>query len=259
MSLAALQDAFVAALREPAAPVPDGLMAPDMAHRTRRFNVYRNTVFASLTAAVEARFPVVARLVGDEFFRAMAREFIDRAPPSSPVLSTYGAAFPSFLDAFEPVAELPYLADVARLEWARSVAYHARDAEALSIDVLSRVAPEELGRAVLSVHPAARLVRSGFPVASIWSTNTHDDEVRPIDLDGGGEAALVSRPHLDVLVTPVSVGAAALFEALVQGVTLGDAFARVAEDDPHVNIGQGLAEVFLGGAFDGLSIQDDVT
>ena len=250
--IADMQARFVAALRTPSLAVPDDVTAPEASLRERRFNVYRNTVHASLAAALAARFPVVERLVGDEFFRAMALVFIDEAPPASPILSRYGAAFPAFLEVFEPARELPYLADVARLEWARSEAYHAADAAAIAIDVLARVAPEALSDVRLIPHPAARLVASVFPVCALWATNTHDAEVKPIALDAGGEAAVVTRPQLEVLVTPISQGSRFFFEALSLGATLGEVIERTSLAVPSFAAGESLAELFVSGAFAGL-------
>jgi hypothetical protein len=74
-----------------------------------------------LTEALKDAFPAVHRIVGPEFFQAMARAYIVLEPPRSPILLDYGAGFPDFIGEFEPAAVLPYLADVARIEraWRR--------------------------------------------------------------------------------------------------------------------------------------------
>lgn len=219
----------------------------------RRFSVHRNNVKASLGAALAARFPVVLRLVGMEFFRAMAMVFIERHPPRSPVLAAYGAGFGDFLDNFEPVADLPYLADVARLEWARHLAWHAADAPAISIEELNAVAPDRLDGVRLRLHPGATVVASIWPVISIWTTNTFDEEIKPIGPDLTGESALITRPGLEVFVNALQPGAELLFRSLSAGAALGEAVAR-AEHIAGFDTAAALSLLFRSGAVTSLAV-----
>ncbi len=240
-SLATLQSGFAASL----------LSAEKVADR--RFFVHRNNVKASLGAALAARFPVVLRLVGVEFFRAMAVVFVERHPPRSPVLAAYGAGFGDFLDGFEPVAALPYLADVARLEWARHLAWHAADAPAISIEELTTVAPDRLDSVRLRLHPAATVVVSIWPVISIWTTNILDEEIKPIGPDQTGESALVTRPGLEVFVNALPPGTGLLFEALSAGIALGEAVAQ-AERAAGFDTAVALTLLFRSGAVTSLAV-----
>ena len=151
------------------------------------------------------RYPVVRRLVGEEFFRAMTREYALNNLPKNRVLIGYGADYPEFLANFEPAKELPYLADVVRLESAHWEAYHAADAATADPAVLSALAPDGLARIRIEFHPAARLVCSQFPVVAIWETNTHDEDVRAVDFSRSDDA-LVTRPHLGVEVRRLPPG-----------------------------------------------------
>ena len=126
------QAEFAGALLSTVRPVPAAVKGAAQGRVERRFAVHRNTVAASLIEALQARFPVVQRLVGEDFFRAMARAFVALEPPSSPLLFLYGESFAAFIARFTPAAPLPYLADVARLEYARGLAYHAADREPLA-------------------------------------------------------------------------------------------------------------------------------
>ena len=127
---------------------------------------------------------------------------------------------------------MPYLADVMRLEIARSQAYHAADAEPASLDALSALPPEQLGEVRVVFHPAVRLLRSAFPVATIWQMNS-GGEAREIT-DWSGED-LVTRPHLDVAVQILPPGGYAFLAALQGGEPLGAAaeaaFAEAADFD----------------------------
>ena len=159
-SLSDVQADFAAALRDPAIPPPAGVVGPDGGPAPRRFAVYRNNVLVALGNALAGAFPAVGRIVGEEFFRAMARNYVLETPPTSPVLLDYGVTFPDFIAGFEPAASLPYLPDVARLERAWREAYHAADAKPLGPADLAGIPPEDLPDAVFSLHPSLRIVPS---------------------------------------------------------------------------------------------------
>ncbi len=189
-----LQASFSRKLMQRGGAAPAGLTP------AKRFRVYRNTMFASLINALRARYPVIERLTGEDFFEAAAGHFIEAHPPRSPVLIDYGEGFSDFLESFEPAGALPYLADVARLEWLRHRAYHAADREALRPSDLARAPSDRVFALHFEFHPSAALIVSPYPIVSIWETNAHDAETRPIGADLAGEAALVVRPDYDVLV-----------------------------------------------------------
>ncbi len=173
-----LERAFARALLDVGAQVPAGVAGKTEPCRARRFGVYRNNVYASLIDVLAGRFPVVARLVGEEFFRAMARAFVEQAPPRSPVLLYYGEGFPDFVAGFEAARSVPYLADMAALEWARHAAYHAADATPLPLAELA-AATERAGEAVFVLHPSLRLVRSLYPVVTIFELHGDDGDPQP--------------------------------------------------------------------------------
>lgn len=226
--LNATQQAFADALLNPEAPVPDGVVDPEGRPAPKRFAVYRNNVTVSLMDALATAFPVVEKIVGNEFFAAMAAEFVRAHPPSSPLLMFYGEAFPGFLGEFEPVKHLAYLPDIASLEQLRRQAYHAMDAEPLGREFLAAVPPEALSTLRVTLHPAARILRSDHPVLSIWEWNRAGTQEQQHTLPEGGEHILVTRPDLDVELRRLPVGGADFLEALQAGATLGDAAAAGA-------------------------------
>ncbi len=247
-----LQGRFARALLERGGVAPHGLI------RANRFGVHRNNVFASLTGALRARYPVIERLVGEEFFQAAAGLFIVAHPPSTPVLIEYGGGFCAFLENFEPARGLPYLADVARLEWLRHAAYHAADYEPLTAQRLAFVPPEEAGGLTFDLHPSAGLIASAYPILSIWETNTFDAEVRAIGPAFPGEAALVIRPELEPAILRLDQGEYAFAAALEQGATLGDAAAK-AGAHPGFSLTQTLAKLIAAGAFAGFTAASSQT
>src|SRR5271165_1970073 len=107
--------AFAAALADPALPSPASAVGRLAVPDSRRFSVYRNNVAVGLIGVLEARYPVVRRIVGPNVFRAIARRFAYARKPRSPVMIAYGDGFPDFI-AQAAELDLPYLVDVARLE-----------------------------------------------------------------------------------------------------------------------------------------------
>jgi len=129
--------------------------------------------------------PVVEKIVGEEFFVAMARVFVTEQPPRSPVLATFGDSFPAFVAAFEPARELPYLADVAQLEAARTRAYHAADATPVDASRFSTLDANTVGDVVVELLPSTEIVRSPHPIVTIWAMNAGERDLAPIELGGG--------------------------------------------------------------------------
>jgi hypothetical protein len=247
---------FSAALLDPTVAAPPGLVGPDGEPSPRRFAVYRNNVVVGLTEAMKANFPAVARIVGDRGFLALAKAYAASAPPLSPVLSSFGHGFPDFIARFEPAAELPWLADVARLEWSWLESYHSADAAALSPDALASLPPERAGTIVFAIHPSLRLVRSRFPVLTIWSMNSGLRELGPVDFEAGGADALVLRPDAEVAVQALPPGAYAFVKALVGGKILATAMAAALDDAPDFDLAANLRALIAAGAFAGFRLAD---
>lgn len=235
MSLRTLQKRFSLALLDRTREIPQGIRAADQERPERRFNVYRNNVFVSLTEALVTRFPVCHALVGDEFFRAMARMFIELSPPRSPVLMTYGDDFGDFIDTFPPARPVPYLGDVARLEAALTLAYHAADASPLMVDELASFAPHRWEHTRVELHPSMRIVTSRYPVVSIWEAHTRSDARLLID-PSTSEDALVARPDLDVEIHRLPPGAATFLLLLLKGAPLRTAADEAAGSNPHFDL-----------------------
>lgn len=249
--LSEMQRAFAEALFDTARQAPGGLTGPQRRRPERRFAVYRNNVHANLIDVLQGRFPVVARLVGPEFFRAMARDFIHAHPPVSPVLMFWGPAFAGFLESYGPAGDLPYLPDTARLEWAWSEAYHAADARPLDAGALAAVAPRDAEGLVLEMHPSLRVVRSLYPILTIWDANQAEGVAPPVDLGEGAEDVLVLRPELRVELRALPPGGAAFIAELARGGTLGSAIAKGGEAASEFSFEGNFAALLRCGAMAG--------
>lgn len=220
------QPTFAAALLDAEQAVPATLSDGQGNPAGKRYNVYRNNVAVSLTEALEKAFPVLCKLVGDTFFRAMAGVYLRAHPPSSPILAHYGAEMPTFLARFPPVAHMPYLGDIARIEQAVRRAYHAADAAPFTAEDLSQLSPDAFGDTVFQLSPAATLLRSPFPVGTIWQNNQPDAQSKPAKVP---EDVLISRPGFDPMVDVLPTGAYAFFTALDGTAPLSTALEAAPE------------------------------
>lgn len=220
------QSAFAAALRNAEAPVPPGITDPFGQPAPKRFAVYRNNVASSLTRVLEAAFPTVRKLVGEDFFGAMAVLFQRAHPPRTPMLMLYGEAFPAWLAGFLPVAHLGYLPDVARLDQAMRESYHAADSTPLPEAGFQRLLAEDIGQLRLMLAPALRLVCSRWPVQAIWAAN-HEGAPTP---QPGAQDTVVLRPGFDPRPHALPPGGGAALAALLHGKTLSDSLETAGQE-----------------------------
>ena len=248
--LEALQADFAAKLLDPA---PEAAPAGFSDAAARRFRVYRNNVRVALVEALAAAYPAVLSLVGTAFFERMALVYASDRPATERTLNLYGGAFADFIAGFAPARELPYLADVARLERAVLEARHAADAAALDPAVLTALGAG-LASARLTAHPATRLVRSEYPVAGIWQANTGDAPPEgELVVDAGAAGALVLRPSLALSVERLAPGRCAFAEALLTGGDLAAAHAAAASLEEEFDVIPAFRDLLAAGAFAGVA------
>ena len=220
-----------------------------------RLDIYRNTFLSSLTTALRISYPAVHRLVGEEFFEGAAQCFIEAHPPQTAYLNAYGAGFADFLAQFPPAASLPYLADVARLEWAVNVALHAEDAIPLDADALASIADVPPDRLILMPHPSIALLRLDHPAEAIWRAVLAEDDsaLGAIDLSAGPEWLLVERTANGVEVLPLAETEWRFAAALCAGET----FAKAIEAAPDADVVSLLARHLAAGRFIGFRLTED--
>lgn len=226
LALRELQESFRDALLNGDHTALDTRICADGLGIARRLGIYRNTVFSNLRAALSAIFPVVECLVGADFFAYCADDYIRCHPSPAGDLNRYGAGFGDFLAGFMPAASLPYLADVARLEWRVHQIYHAAEHAALDISRLTAVATERYETLRFTLHPASALFASRYPVQRIWQVNQPDYPGAPdVNLDSGGVKLLVERRTQRVVIQVLSSGDWALLRQIANGANFATACA----------------------------------
>ena len=215
------QSDFITAAMNPDQPAPNGIVGPDGAPAPKRFSVYRNNIIVSLKDAMSDGFPAVKSLVGDAFFAAMTDVFIRKNPPQSPILATYGDSFAAFVKDFPPAASLPYLSDVAALEYALRRAYHAADAQPVFAQEFEN---PNVFSAKIAFAPAVAMLSSTFPVSDIRTAALGGPKPTSAAQD-----VLITRPDLDPIATAFPSGTSAIFIALQNGIPLGEAVQAAPE------------------------------
>lgn len=225
---------------------------------TRGLAAYRNTARANLHNALRGVYPVVERLVGKGFFILAAEKHIDSVPSASGDLNRYGAEFPAFLRSFQPAATLPYLADVAALEWACHEVHGAPEATPDSFDHLTTVAPEDYGRLVPRLHPAVRLLKSPYPILDIWRKNQSSYEGDcSVSLSQGSDALLVHRTSTEIEIERLDPAEWHLLLQSSRGICLEQALAGLPDPVPDPDLAALLMRHFGTGVLIGLFLPSD--
>lgn len=227
------QSTFRDAILNADLPVPDDLQDAQGAPAGARFSVYRNNVVVSLSEALATGFPLVQKLLGEENFSRLAGLYVRAHPPASPLMMHFGQEFPAFLEEFQPLAHIGYLADCARLDLALRQSYHAADSTPLDPARLQGD-PESVMALKPGLAHATVVVSSKWPLFDIWRFNMVPDAPKPRAV---AQDVLITRPEYDPAPHELPEGGAAWLDALKRGQTLAEA----SETAAAVNAGFDLA------------------
>ena len=243
--LLALQRDFAASLRDRARTHEAARwLAGDGELADRRLSIYRANMVAAAEKALSAAYPVVRQVVGEAFFHGLAREFQRGAPSASGDLTEFGDTFAGFLHGFEHTQSLPYLPDLARLEWAAHRAYGAADEVAWDPSTLASAEPESQAAIRFQWQPGLAVVESGSPVVRIWTIH-QPGYAGEFSVDWEmPETALVARDGFAVTVKPCDAGGATFITHSLAGATLGDAVAAAQHRQSDFDLGALLGRAF---------------
>jgi len=224
-------------------------VAGDSIPAAARLRVYRHHVFHSLTTALSATFPTVQALVGEEFFRGLAWAFVAATLPSQPVLAEYGADFATFIGSYPPAAGLPYLADIARLDWALNVAFHSPTGPSLGASDFAAIPVEQLPEKSVVLAPGAAVIRSRYPIGPIWAAAQPGASDETVELTVAETCLLVLRRTDDASFVPLSAGEAAFLEGLAAGRSLEAAAAAALSAEPAFDLSTAFARLLASQVF----------
>jgi len=255
LALPELQQSFTAGLLGGEDTVLLDLIEGDGLDARARLGIYRHHVLTTLTAVLEAVYPVVCALVDRRFFGYAADAFIRRHPPAGPCLGEYGADFPQFLAEFPPCAHLPYLPDVARLEWAVHRAATTLPVAALDREGLRAVDPARMADVTFTLDPSLSHLASPWPVERIWRAHQAESQDLGVDISGGSVWLEVRATREGVIVRSIESGTYALLDALGRGMNLGEAIEIVLESHPTVDVETEIRSMLEDNIFSSFTVQ----
>lgn len=218
-----------------------------------RLDAHSNNFAMTCIAALSSTFKVVRTLVGDEYFTALARAYIQKTPPEHSSLTFYGAGFAQFLRSFEPAQkQVPYIAPIASLDWAWFRAYQAADEPALSGQDLQGVAPQLLPTRAPGLHASVQLLRFSIPAYSLWKINAGNEEnPDPVDMNGGREWAVIWRQNNQVQHTALSQAEYNFLDAIGFGRSFAEGWTDAIRHDAHFDLKEQFSRWLVAGVFKG--------
>ena len=250
--------AFAPALLDPDLDVPCGIIGPDGKPAPKRFGVYRNNVVTSLMEAMADTYPAIKRIVGEDNFATLARVYISKHPPSSPVMQAYGDLFPQFISEFVPLQHSPFLVDVAQVEKNWIGAYHAADALPLEGAQLGKIDTDKLMETRFITHPATSVISSPYALYDLFhlrnETNLHEVSYEKCNTD---EAVLITRAHLIVEVNRLDQASAKFFTLITSGHSLGKSVGTAMQTDENFDVSSAIALMISSAAMMAISNDTD--
>jgi hypothetical protein len=212
----------------------------------QRIGIYRHHHRSSLMAALTTHYPTILALIGAAAFDVLAADFVRAVPPDDARLACYGAGFADFLVADPRLADLPYLADSARLDWALIKGQVAATEAAITAADLAAIDAAQLADLRCRLHPAASQITSVYPLLQLRRlAGDATAEAAPVDLASGGTNLLVWRQLGEMVWQELDPAASAFVTALAARQSLGEAAAQINESLLPALIGRCL----LSGAF----------
>ncbi len=216
-----------------------------------QFGTYRESVIAGITAALAETYPVCKQLVGERFFGAMAARFISNHRSYNPDLNAYGQELADFIDSFAPADALPYLADVARLEWAWNSVLDGSEPPPGNLHELDSVADADTQNLRFKLHGNSVLLASLFPVHRIWQVNQKNAEEEEIDLGEGGVQLIIWRDNTHTRMDPLSTAQWQFLSLLQKELPFDEVCAEITSQyegtDPGELLGSAIQQGWLRG------------
>jgi hypothetical protein len=230
-------------LRERQARFASALLADD-ADGGDCLAIYRNSVCANYRKALGATYRVVSQLVGEPFFHTAVDAYVRATPSTGGDLNVYGESFAEFLAAYPHAEDLPYLPDVARLEWAIDEASRAADADGTPeaiLDALATIPAQRITALGFALDPSCRLLASPYPVLRIWQVHQPGFAGdMAVAFDAATDHLLARREAGVVVVLRLTPGDFALLQALAGGEDLAAALDAAVAAEPAFDLGTSL-------------------
>lgn len=222
----------------------------------QRMQIYSNSNRLGFLAAMQATYPVIERLGGEQWFEQRARQYQLRFPSRSGDLQHVGAHFAEFLQAELSDTQYEYFSDVAQLEWAYQEVLTAAESVALDPAALSAIAADDYEHLVFVPRPALRLVESRYPILAIWKAHQPGTDLVDINLASGPSRILLIRCIDHVELRELSAAGFALLEQFTQGTFFGAAVEAVEASHAEFDLSASLRQLVSLECFAGFRLRN---
>jgi len=186
-----------------------------------RLDVYVAGFPARVQDALEESYPAVAHLIGHSEFHKLVRRYIGSLSQFPSNLNDIGAFLPAFLAFDRANDSFPFLHDLARMEWALVCAFHAPAPSPFDTSHLAAVSEGQWTDAILEFQPAVAVLRSNWPIHTLWAARELPREELDIAVQDQGECVLIRRAGSELHCDKVDANEAVVMEALIAGTPLG--------------------------------------
>lgn len=246
LKLSDLQRCFMAALYAREMPDPAGWIVGGGLEPAARLDIYRHSGEELHAGALRTAYPAALALVGEAYFDQVARQYRLAYPARYGNLQTFGDAFGDFLESRPEARALPYLGDVARLEWQSQLSALAADAAPLSADAFAAALANVDGPICVHLHPSVRVFASVHPVVAIWQYARQPTESR-LTLPEAGDHVLIWRDGAQVAMSSIHAASFACIDALLHGMSLDAAHHAAHALDPGFDLPACIAGLLENG------------
>lgn len=211
----------------------------DSGTNTDLFNIYRNGFYRACIDALASNYPAIVALLGEAYFRSIANAYVTQSPPEQGSLAGYGRSFPQYLQTSSVSRNLPYLADVAKLDRAWLDVYFSSVSIPLTPERIAEMAQSgnELNLDGITISKSTALLSLDYPVAEVWGKLKDFGRITDvIKLSKQPECVLVWRHNSEVLRRQLSRTEFDFFSALNEGQNLERAVESAYGDDKEFEL-----------------------
>ncbi len=195
-----------------------------------RLGIYTSGYTARLREALLEAFPAVAKILGDGSLAAMVERYRPQVPHGWCNLNSVGRALPKFLLSDRLAEELPFLPDLARLEWSVVECFHARVGEPFDLAAVASWELDDWAGARIAFQPGVSLVSSPWPIHDLRAARDRERSEIDVDLVGRPQSVWLYRQGFEVVTALLDEAEAGIAQGLLEDRTLGDVMGRVEAD-----------------------------
>jgi hypothetical protein len=221
--------------------------------RAYRLSIHQRHFAASLIAVIRNRYPTLEWLVGSDFLNAAAQRFIHEHPPVRPCMAEYGGDFPHFLRTLPASQKMPWLPDVARLEWHLGFVSVAIDHPPVALQALAAFEHTDLAELGLQLQPGLAYFASAWPIDALMRLRLSGEAPERLSFEPETVSLEIRGARGDFRMSRLSAGTFAFRHALAGGASLIGAIAAGETAEPNFDAGTALAATFGEGLVHGIA------